>query len=397
MKTGKIKILCVNHSSELYGSDRSFLETLALLKKRYPNIRLSAIIPQNGPILGKLKIVSDEIILENTGSVSRKYAKNHPFSTIISILKCTFKARKRISSADLIYINTIVPFGYLLAALFTSKTVIVHVREIPSRFESLIFSLWLRLIDAHLIFNSLATQNSYRINSYKKKCVIYNGIESILPEKIINNEVNCDKTKLLIIGRISSRKGHFLLLKSINKLHDYERNKLRLRIVGDVHKNQLSLLNEIETFINHNKLNDMVEVFPFDKNPLKHYIWSDVVVIPSTKPESFGRVAVEAMSASRAVIAANLGGLSEIVVHSETGWLVKPDDIDSLKYAIREAIFKNSTKMMGKQGRIRFEKLFSIGIYENNIINYLNDIIENVHPHITHKTWNQNDNDGCIR
>ncbi len=57
-------------------------------------------------------------------------------------------------------------------------------------------------------------------------------------------------------------------------------------------------------------------------------------VIPSITEETFGLAALEAMAAGRPVVAADHGGLSEIVSDGETGLLVAPCDIEALRGAL---------------------------------------------------------------
>jgi glycosyltransferase involved in cell wall biosynthesis len=60
----------------------------------------------------------------------------------------------------------------------------------------------------------------------------------------------------------------------------------------------------------------------------------DVILHTSTEPEPFGRVIVEGMAASRPVIAAAAGGVTETVDHGRNGWLVPPRDALALAEAI---------------------------------------------------------------
>jgi glycosyltransferase involved in cell wall biosynthesis len=67
---------------------------------------------------------------------------------------------------------------------------------------------------------------------------------------------------------------------------------------------------------------------------------TDVMVMPSVN-ESFGQVFVEAMACGVAVIAANAGGPPSFVNVDRSrpnGWLVEPDDLDSLADAMVEAV-----------------------------------------------------------
>jgi glycosyltransferase involved in cell wall biosynthesis len=89
------------------------------------------------------------------------------------------------------------------------------------------------------------------------------------------------------------------------------------------------------------------------------YEKADICVFPSVWPEPFGRVAVEAMTAGKPVIASRIGGLKDIVVDGKTGFLVKPGDADELAKKID--ILLDNPKLrdsMGKNGRERAERFY---------------------------------------
>ncbi len=64
---------------------------------------------------------------------------------------------------------------------------------------------------------------------------------------------------------------------------------------------------------------------------------ADVFALASVR-EQFGQVLVEAMACGLPLVAVNRLGPSEIVTDGETGWLVEPDDVESLATALLEAI-----------------------------------------------------------
>lgn len=84
-----------------------------------------------------------------------------------------------------------------------------------------------------------------------------------------------------------------------------------------------------------------------------------VVVVPSIWEEPFGLVAVEAMACGIPVIASNIGGLSGIVIHGETGYLVRPGDpvdlANHLEILLAEPALRRN---MGEAGRQRVEESF---------------------------------------
>ena len=57
-------------------------------------------------------------------------------------------------------------------------------------------------------------------------------------------------------------------------------------------------------------------------------------VAPSLLPESFGIVALEAAAAAKPTIASDTGGLADVVVDGETGFLVAPGDVGGLAAAL---------------------------------------------------------------
>ena len=80
---------------------------------------------------------------------------------------------------------------------------------------------------------------------------------------------------------------------------------------------------------------------------------SAIVVVPSMG-EGFGMVALEAMERARPVIAAEIGGLGELVRDGETGLLVAPGEAEPLRDAIvRLAANLELAAGMGRAGRVR--------------------------------------------
>jgi glycosyltransferase involved in cell wall biosynthesis len=69
-----------------------------------------------------------------------------------------------------------------------------------------------------------------------------------------------------------------------------------------------------------------------------------VAVCPSTDPEGFGRVPVEAQAMGRPIIASNHGGAQETIIHGQTGWLVEPSNDEALAGAIDEALALSPTQ-----------------------------------------------------
>lgn len=87
----------------------------------------------------------------------------------------------------------------------------------------------------------------------------------------------------------------------------------------------------------------------------------DLFVLPSLW-EGFGLVLLEAMAASRPIVATRVSAIPEIVLDGETGRLVSPRDVPSLVRAITDMLRDPATaERMGRAGRSRVEREFSSG------------------------------------
>ena len=97
--------------------------------------------------------------------------------------------------------------------------------------------------------------------------------------------------------------------------------------------------------------------------------YSDIFLLPS-RTESFGLAALEAMAAKTAIISTNTGGLPEVNIHGETGFLSNLGDVEDMaKNAI--SILKNDTTLeQFKQNAQNHTKKFSL----ENILPVYEDI-----------------------
>ena len=82
---------------------------------------------------------------------------------------------------------------------------------------------------------------------------------------------------------------------------------------------------------------------------------SDIFMIPS-QSESFGLSALEAMSCGVPVISSSVGGLPELNLHNETGYIAEIGDVDRMaKYAVDLLSDKKKYELFSKNARKRAE------------------------------------------
>ena len=102
-----------------------------------------------------------------------------------------------------------------------------------------------------------------------------------------------------------------------------------------------------------------------------------VQVVPSRLAEPFGLAAAEGMMRGTAVVAANAGGLVEIVQDGRTGLLVPPSDINALAKALLH-LLKNCAlaEKMGRAGREKAMTCFSHKTFIDKFINLYQSLLK---------------------
>jgi glycosyltransferase involved in cell wall biosynthesis len=100
----------------------------------------------------------------------------------------------------------------------------------------------------------------------------------------------------------------------------------------------------LEKRIEKNNLEGKVKIVGETRDMPVAYLMSDVVISASTKPEAFGRIAIETGAMRRVIIATNIGGSVETVIPGKTGFLVEPNNIDDLAAKIDLVLSMDQTE-----------------------------------------------------
>ena len=111
----------------------------------------------------------------------------------------------------------------------------------------------------------------------------------------------------------------------------------------------------------HRLNNDVIFLEHANSMPVAYSI-ANVVISASIEPEAFGRVSVEAQSMKRPIIASDIGGSKETIIHNRTGLLFKSEDPKSLSEKIDNIFRSDDTTLnaMGNSGRKNVEQKFNV-------------------------------------
>jgi len=156
-----------------------------------------------------------------------------------------------------------------------------------------------------------------------------------------------DAPRLLCVGRLIPIKGHIVLLRAFAAARR-EVPGLELDVAG-----RGPLEPALRALARELGVADAVH-FLGHVTPIQSAIERAAVVVVPSMGEGFGMVALEAMERARPVIAAEIGGLGELVRDGETGILVAPGEAEPLREAIvRLAGNLELAAEMGRAGRNR--------------------------------------------
>jgi glycosyltransferase involved in cell wall biosynthesis len=201
-----------------------------------------------------------------------------------------------------------------------------------------------------------------------------NGIPYGLPSKIELSKKPGEPFRILFLSNMMKDKGVFVLLEACERLKKDGHN-FKCDLVGDWTD---ICPATFEKEVSGKGLNK--EVFAYGKKygeeKNRFYSSADVFVFP-TLNETFGLVILEAMQFSLPVIATEEGGIPDLVVDGETGFLFPKKDALILADKIRTLISNPQLgAKMGAAAKKRFENLFTLERFEKNLVEILNKSIE---------------------
>ena len=245
--------------------------------------------------------------------------------------------------------------------------------KIKKFYNSVMLRSDLVIAGSNFIFSHIKENYKEYLNNSKKFLVIFRGINIDYfdasttftedEDKLFKSwNLEVEKKTILLPGRITEWKGHEMFIEAMNKINIQLGHKsFKAVILGsdqgrDLYKKKLIRL--VEQY----RMNDQIKFVDHCENMPLAYKISDLIVSTSIEPEAFGRIAVEAQSMEKPIIASNLGGSKETIVNNKTGILFDAGDSDDLSKKIIEFFnFDKSTiEQMGKEGRKNVSAKFNV-------------------------------------
>lgn len=172
---------------------------------------------------------------------------------------------------------------------------------------------------------------------------------------------NDHRTRILLAGRLTRIKGHLMIVEAARRLVAEGRADFQILFAGD-DQGRTGYAAEVQAAIDAAGLGEVVKIVGHCDDMPAAYLVADFAILPTSKPESFGRAAVEPQVMGRPVIASAHGGVTETVVDGVTGWLAPVDDAEAWAAALARAIDLGPGKRleMGEAGQKRARQLYSV-------------------------------------
>ena len=245
--------------------------------------------------------------------------------------------------------------------------------KIKKFYNSVMVRSNLIIAGSNFIFSHIKENYSKYLDEKKKLLVIFRGInvdyfdsttklESDEKKLLKKWEIEKDKKIILLPGRLTAWKGQEVFIEAINLVNTelgYE--AFNGVILGSdqgrgLYKKKLIRLTE------QYRMTKQVKFIDHCKDMALAYKISDIVVSASIEPEAFGRVAVEAQSMEKPIIASNIGGSNETVVDEKTGFLFETNNPKSLSQKILKTLSMDevSLKSIGIEGRKNIIQKFNV-------------------------------------
>jgi len=148
-----------------------------------------------------------------------------------------------------------------------------------------------------------------------------------------NRKIFSGQKIIVLLGRLSSEKGHAIAIDAMKKIDHAE-----LWIVGEG-----PMRSDIEKLISDSHMGAQVKMMG-NRNDISQWLsLADCLVLPSSY-EGQGLVLIEAMAAGVPIVATNVGGVSEIVKNEVNGLLVPAKNSEALAEAVIRVLTEPALK-----------------------------------------------------
>lgn len=194
-----------------------------------------------------------------------------------------------------------------------------------------------------------------------------------IPGTPVRKELGISRaTKVVtIVAVLRSWKRHDVFLEAAGMIRDRMPSTVFLIVgTGPVRK-------RIQEAISVSGLNQGVVMMGHREDVNEILAASDVCVLTSDGAEGVPQAVLQYMAMGKSVVATDVGSVSEVVTHGKTGLLVVPNDVQAVAEAVLSLLQDpDLANSLGKRGRERVERRFSLDVMLDNVQTVYSSILE---------------------
>ena len=226
---------------------------------------------------------------------------------------------------------------------------------------------------SNFIFSHIKNNYSQYLNLKKKFLVIFRGInvDYFDPSTTLETEesnllsswgMTRDKKLILMPGRLTTWKGQEVFIEALNLVTKQLGHQSFYAIILGSDQGRDVYSKKIKRLAEQYRLIPQLKFVEHCKNMPLAYKVSNLVVSASIEPEAFGRVAIEAQSMEKPIIASNIGGSNETIINNVSGFLFESGNAESLSKKIIEVLNLDESrlKLIGIEGRKNIINKFNV-------------------------------------
>jgi len=254
--------------------------------------------------------------------------------------------------ADIVHVRSRAPAWIALPltrAMGIHSISTIHSKFVPKNFVKRIYNQKMLSADGIIAISdyvkSVITSHYSEAVSQEAIQVIHRGVDLDVfdPAKVsqhrivrLSETLNLpdDGPVVMLPARATEWKGHAPLIEAVASLEAKDVTLLLLG-AGDGHSRFIERLRALAI---KTGLDGRLRIASGTDDMPAALMLADVVAMPSTIPEPFGRVALEAQAMGRPVVAFKHGGAIESIQEGETGWLAEPNNVEDLARCLHLAL-----------------------------------------------------------
>lgn len=255
--------------------------------------------------------------------------------------------------SDIIYINTIVPYSAVCAALLLHKKITYHIHEkfINLTLSYKIMEYVFNHTTTHRIFVSEYTKSQYCANPRCTSEIKYNKLpESYLSKVRVRPLEKRLRNQVLMISSMSIAKGIDTFFVVANQLP-----QINFRLILSASQ------SSINDFMVGMRVPVNCEVLPSQAD-IHSFLYETDLILSLTNPayavETFGMTILEAMPYGIPAVVPNVGGPVEIVKNEYNGYCIDVTDVNLIVQYIEKSLDEANYKRLSQNTLRRFSEIF---------------------------------------